>query len=117
MELHFRNQTSSLVSVAIMLYSPDSCGQDGNWATEGWWNISPGGEAYVADTNDEYAAYYAESDAGLVWSGPYGPVYVQQQAFQSCVDIGDNNPETRIVGMHLIDMEDSDIHYVNLTEG
>jgi hypothetical protein len=116
MELHFRNHTSSELWVAIMFYSPDSCGNLGNWGTRGWWPINPGGEAYVLNTNNRYAAFYGESASNLVWNGPYGPVYVHQQAFDSCVGIGDNNPNTRIVGMQLVDMQDTDSHYVNLVE-
>jgi uncharacterized membrane protein len=117
MELHFRNQTSSEIWVAIMFYSPDNCGHDGNWGTRGWWAINPGGEAYVLNTNNRYAAFYAESANGAVWTGPYGPVYVHQQAFDSCVNIGDNNPQTRVVGMQQVDMQNTDIHYVNLIQG
>ena len=113
MELHFRNQYPSRLYVAIMFYDPDGCGEYGSWGTRGWWPIEPGGEAFVLNTNNEYAAFYAEADDGAVWGGPYGPVYVHQAAFDSCVGIGDNSPETRIVGMRLVDMQDSN-HWVNL---
>lgn len=116
MELHFRNQYTSTVWVAIMFYSPDACGGDlGSWGTRGWWGMDPGGEAFVLNTDNQYAAFYAEANDGAVWAGPYGPVYVHQAAFDSCVNIGDNSPETRMVGMRLVDMQDTDVHYVNLT--
>jgi hypothetical protein len=115
MQLHFRNQTSATIWVAIMFYSPDTCSMDGQWGTRGWWQLAPGGEAFVLNTDNEHPAYYAESSDGHVWSGPYGPVYVHQTSFESCVNIGDNGPETRVVGMQLVDMEGSDVHYVNLT--
>jgi uncharacterized membrane protein len=113
-ELHFRNRYSSHLYVAIMFFDPDGCAEAGSWGTRGWWAIDPGGEAYVLNTNNQYAAYYAEADDGATWSGTYGPVYVHQQAFDSCVGIGDTSPETRIVGMRLVDLGGSD-HYVNLT--
>jgi uncharacterized membrane protein len=114
-ELHFRNQYSAHVYVAIMFYSPDTCADAGLWGTRGWWGINPGGEAYVLTTNNRYAAFYAEAADGAVWAGDRGPVYVHQQAFDSCVNIGDNNPQTRVVGMRLVDMDSSSVHYVNLT--
>jgi hypothetical protein len=115
MQLHFRNKTGSTIWVCIMFYSPDGCADDGSWGTRGWWALGPnGGEAYVLNTDNDYAAFYAESDEGEVWAGPYGPVYVHQSAFDSCVYIGDNSPETRIVGMRLVDLQHSDVHYVNL---
>lgn len=117
MELHFRNETSSEVWVAIMFYSPDGCANDGKWGTRGWWAMQPGGESYVVNTNNRYAYFYAEATDGAVWAGAYGDVYVHQQAFDSCLGIGDNNPNTRVVGMREIDMQDTDRHYVNLTSG
>lgn len=114
MELHFRNHTDHKLWVCVMFYSPDDCGEDGDWGTRGWWGINPGGQAYVLNTDNEYAAFYAESSGGLVWTGPYGPVYVHQAAFDSCYLIGDNSPETRVVGMREVDLHDYDTFYVNL---
>jgi hypothetical protein len=116
MELHFQNDTESTIWVCIMFYSPDGCADYGSWGTRGWWAMGPnGGQAYVLNTDNSYAAYYAESDSGGVWSGSYGPVYVHQTGFDSCVDIGDNSPETRIVGMRLVDMTGYDSYYLHLT--
>jgi Protein of unknown function (DUF1036) len=117
MELHFRNSYdgTSLISVAIMFYSPSTCANYGSWGTRGWWNIAPGGEAYVLNTNNQYAAFYAEATNGAIWAGNYGPVYVHPYAFDSCVDIGDNNPATRVVGMRLVDMDGFSRYTVNLT--
>ena len=117
MELHFRNETASEVWVAVMFYSPDACAEYGNWGTRGWWAMQPGGEAYALDTDNRYVYFYAESADGAVWSGPYGNVYVDQQAFDSCLGIGDNKQNTQIVGMQQIDMQDTDRHYVNLIQG
>src|SRR5450759_3982872 len=63
MQLHFRNQTGSTIWVCIMFYSPDGCADDGSWGTRGWWALGPnGGEAYVLNTDNDYAAFYVESD-------------------------------------------------------
>lgn len=115
MQLHFRNRYASTLWIAIMFYSPNSCREYGSWGTRGWWGIEPGGEAFVLNTDYRYAAFYAEARDGTVWTGPYGPVYVDQSAFDSCINIGDNSPETRIVGMRLVDMQGNDVYYVNLT--
>jgi uncharacterized membrane protein len=103
-DVHFINGHSQLISVAIMFYSPDTCGPYGSWGTRGWWNIGPGESAYVIDTDNRYFCYYAESVDGLTWSDNYGPVYVHQTAFDSCVSIGDNSPETRVIGMRELDL-------------
>jgi hypothetical protein len=113
MEVYFRNRTSSGLWVAIMYFSPDSCRDLGKWGTRGWWHIDPGGELYVLNTSNRYAAFYAES-ADVVWAGPYGPVYIHDQAFDHCYLIGDNNPNTQILGMRLVDTHNDDTHYVNL---
>jgi uncharacterized membrane protein len=103
-DVHFVNGYSKPISVAITFFSPDACGEFGRWGTRGWWNINPGDSAYVLDTNNQYFAYYAEAVDGARWSGNVGPVYVHQTAFDSCIGIGDNNPNTRIVGMRLRDL-------------
>lgn len=112
MKLYFRNNYGSTVWVAIMFYSPDTCREHGNWGTRGWWGINSGNEAFVLNTNNRYAAFYAEAEDGTIWNGTYGPVYVKNQRFESCINIGDTS--SKIVGMHRIDMGNSDNHYVNL---
>ncbi len=97
-----------------MFYSPGPCGEYGLWGTRGWWSINPGGEAFPLRTENRYAAYYAEADDGTTWSGTYGRVYVHPNAFDSCLNIGDTNPDTRVVGMRLTDLAGVDRHYVNL---
>ena len=114
MQLHFRNRHSARLYVAIMFHSPDNCRDYGSWGVRGWWTIDPGGEAYVLNTSNRYAAYYAEATDGVVWAGQYGPMYVHPQAFDSCLKIGDTNPATRVVGTRMVDLGDSDRHYVNL---
>jgi len=115
--LHFRNSTSSTVSVTIMYYDPASCGGYGDWATEGWWNIAPGQEVNVKNTSNRYATFHAYSDR-LDWSGPYN-VYVKSSAFKSCVNIG--STDSTIVGERLVDLGDVSAfpyttYTVNLTE-
>ncbi len=103
MMVHFHNSYPSKVWVAIMQYNPDTCGEDGDWETEGWWGIDPGGEVWAFSTSNRYAAFYAEADDGAIWTGPYGPVYVYWNAFDSCVDIG-STAAFAVVGMRLIDL-------------
>jgi uncharacterized membrane protein len=115
--LHFRNSTSSTVSVTIMYYDPAGCSGYGDWGTQGWWNIAPGQEVNVKNTSNRYATFYAHSDR-LAWSGPYN-VYVKSSAFQSCVNIG--STDSRIVGERLVDLGDVSAfpyttYTVNLTE-
>jgi len=112
MRVYFRNSYGTKVWVTIMRYDPDSCGEYGNWATAGWWGIDPGQQVWAFSTNNRYAAFYADADDGAHWSGPYGPVYVYWEAFDSCVNIG-STAAYGTVGMRLIDVGDSD-HIVNL---
>src|SRR5664280_2303568 len=42
MQVRFQNNYSSPLSVAVMWWDPDGCGDDGNWGTRGWWNLDPG---------------------------------------------------------------------------
>lgn len=43
------------------------------WVTEGWWELTPGEDAYVADTKNAFYYVYAESvdpqESRLHWSG------------------------------------------------
>lgn len=103
MELHFINGYNQLLSVAIMFYSPDGCRDYGLWGTRGWWNLNPGGSAYVLNTNNRYAAYYAEATDGRIWAGDRGPVYVYPNAFDSCLNIG--STAARRVSMRLVDLQ------------
>jgi hypothetical protein len=109
MEVRFRNSYPSKVWVAVMYYDPGDCGQYGNWETKGWWGINTGQTKHPFNTNNRYAAFYAEAEDGAVWTGPYGPVYVYQQAFESCINIGSTGA-LDVVGMRLIDT-----HNANLT--
>jgi len=90
MQLRFRNNYGALLWVCIAFYDRGVCGPYGNWGTRGWWNIYPSGEAYVLNTNNRYAYFYAEAADGGVWAGPYGPVLAPRRVFDSCWDIGNN---------------------------
>lgn len=106
--IRFRNSTASTVWVAVMFYSPDSCREYGNWGTRGWWQLEPGQTKLAFHTSNRYAAFYAESASGSYWAGSYGPVYVYQEAFDSCVNIG-STAAIGTVGMRLIDTNDDDL--------
>jgi uncharacterized membrane protein len=115
--LYFRNSYSDRVWVCIMFYSPNTCNEYGNWGTRGWWGIDPGGRAAVFNGNSDYNryyAFYAEASNGANWSGPYGPVYVYHEPFDSCINIG-STAAYKTVGTRLIDVGDYDDYTVNLT--
>ena len=111
MELHFRNNHGSTLWVCIGFYDPGTCGPYGNWGTRGWWNITASGEAYVVNTSNRYAYFYAEAADGGVWAGQYGPVLAPRHAFDSCWDIGNNvDPWVHMREVYIA----SDRHTVNL---
>jgi uncharacterized membrane protein len=114
MQVHFRNSYTSRIWIAIMRYDPAGCGgQYGNWATKGWWSIQPGESVYAFNTNNRYFCYYAEAQDGGVWNGPYGPIYVYRDAFDSCVNIG-STAAYGTVGTRLKDGGNVDKFTVNL---
>jgi uncharacterized membrane protein len=82
----------------------------------GWWSIDPGSCANVYENDLEdlnrFWYYYAEADDGATWSGAY-TVYVTDQAFDSCVDIG--STESRVVGFRELDIGDNDDYTLTLT--
>lgn len=112
MELHFRNNYGGRLWVAIMFYEPGCDDGNSDWGTKGWWAIDYGHEAYVLSTDNRRAYYYAEADSGAVWTGPYGPIYVPQYAFNLCKNIGQTG--ARSVGLREVYIS-SDRHTVNLT--
>jgi Protein of unknown function (DUF1036) len=89
MQLCFQNSYSSPLSVAVMWYSPGTCGGDGgDWETRGWWNLNPGDNVHTnVWTDNRYFCFYAEAWDGAVWAGPYG-AEVSIYAFDGCIDIG-----------------------------
>ncbi|MGW2784698.1 hypothetical protein ACWC3X_26100 [Streptomyces populi] len=95
-ELRIRNRYHLTVSTCIAFYSPDHCAEYGRWGTRGWWNIPPGGEKHVLNTNNIWSFIYGEASDGAMWTDEYGqPIYVRQEAFDSCVLIGDT--QSRVV--------------------
>jgi hypothetical protein len=104
MQLCFKNNHSSLISVAVIWYDPNSCGgEGGNWSTEGWWDISPGNETHTSVwTGNRYFYFFAEAQDDTVWNGPFGPVDATPQAFRGCVDIG-STADSLSLGMRQVD--------------
>ena len=104
MQLCFKNNFSSPLSVAVMWYNTQLCGgEGGNWATEGWWNINPGQETHTnVWTANRYFYFFAEAENGAVWAGNFGPVAATPQEFQGCVAIG-NTQDTLSLGMRQVD--------------
>lgn len=104
MEVRFRNSYTSKVWVAVMYYDPADCGEYGNWETKGWWGIDVGATKHPFNTNNRYAAFYAEADDGAIWTGPYGPIYIYQYAFTSCLNLGSTG-SIGVVGLRRIDTQ------------
>ena len=104
MQVHFKNNGSKRVWVAIMRLDTNACGgEGGGWATAGWWVLDPGQKKHAFSTTNEFAAFYAESEDGAIWGGPVGPVYVYRDAFNSCLKIGSSAAIKR-VGMQQIQL-------------
>ena len=115
--LGFQNSYPSKVWIAIMYYNPERCRELGDWDTEGWWGLEPGHGEFVVDTANRYVCFYAEADDGAIWSGPYGPVRLYWNAFETCW-LTLPSPPYETVGMRLVDLGsspwDSFFYVVNL---
>lgn len=107
------NAYTTRIHTAIMFYSPDTCGSDGDFETMGWWNLDPGSCAtvYGNDLEDlnRYWYCYAEADDGAVWAGPY-IADIPLGAFDSCIGLG-TSPGRRI-GYRELDIGDNDDYTV-----
>lgn len=103
MKVKFHNSRGSKVWIAVMYYSPSTCGAYGNWETKGWWGVNPGATVYPFNTTNRYACFYGEGEDGALWTGPYGPMYVYYSAFTSCINIG-STAAYDVVGLRLIDL-------------
>ena len=116
--LAFSNGYTSKVWVTIMFWSPDTCGQYGNWQTIGWYGIDPGNSADVYDNDLEdlsrYWYFYAKAADGAEWGGDFGPIYVYHGAFNSCLNIG-STAAYATVGLREIDVGDNDDFTMTLT--
>lgn len=107
MKVYFRNDTPVRIWIAVAHYSPDTCGGEyGNWATIGWFHFAPGQQAWVLETNNLNVYFYAESETGDTWSGRFGPMYVYDDAFDSCINIGSTAAEP--VGLQHLRMLNGD---------
>jgi uncharacterized membrane protein len=115
MSLTFCNRTTSLVSVAIMRFDPQSCPRGDRFSVQGWWNINPGGCAIVyggAVNYNRFWYFHAEAASGLVWSGSVR-AWVSNQAFKLCHS--DSCTPCRIAGFQLIDVNNCTNCTVTLT--
>jgi hypothetical protein len=102
----FRNSYGKHVDVAIMKWNPDKCGgEGGNWETKGWFGLEPGEVKSVFSTSNRNAGYYAEAVDGHEWKGDRGPVYVYNDAFDSCLNIG-SSAAYGTIGMRLVQLPD-----------
>ena len=112
----FKNSYTANVKVAIMRYDPSACGgEHGDWATAGWWRLEPGQQVLAFKTNNRYIGFYAKAEDDALWDGPYGPVVVYPDDWQSCIGIVPEDP-SETVGMRLVDIGPSGM-VINLTQG
>lgn len=84
----FRNQGRSTVWVATMQWSPISCADYGRFSRQGWWGVAPGQLIFTTFTFNRYFYYYAESETGSVWQGPFGTTVHPWEAFDECIGLG-----------------------------
>jgi len=113
--LRFCNRHTSLVSVAIMRYNPQSCPRGDRFSVAGWWNISPGHCATVFGGSVKYNRFwyfYAQATNGATWSGNIRS-WVSNNAFMLCH--GDSCTPCRVVGFLGIDVNSYNDYTVNLT--
>ena len=115
MGLTLCNNYSTEITTAIMFYSPDTCGGEGeDFQMIGWWNLAPGSCAlvYANDLDDlnRYWYYFAQAADGASWTGPFF-ASVPDAAFNQCygigVSIGDGDESTEIAFRQL-DIGDND---------
>ncbi|MGL4551347.1 MAG: DUF1036 domain-containing protein, partial [Gemmataceae bacterium] len=68
-EIHFVNGHKSDIEVAIFAVN-----EKGEWKTNGWWVLKPGGTAFAARTKNSIFCYYARTtDGRWVWDGKDKP--------------------------------------------
>jgi hypothetical protein len=115
LSVSFRNNYPTNVKAAVMRFDPGACGEHGKWATAGWWRLEPGQQVFGFSTNNRYVGFYAVAEDGAVWEGQYGPVFIREEDFQSCVDLQPEDP-CQQVGMRLADLGTVGI-VINLTQG
>jgi uncharacterized membrane protein len=113
----FCNQTNQNVWVAYLNHD-HACGSDCGqpWEKAGWWGMSPGqckvvygGEAHY----NRYHYFYAESDRGLKWEGPYRQE-VWNSAFRSCTCLSHTGERGFTVGFREFNVGGNDNYTINL---
>jgi len=108
--LHFCNHTRQTLSVAV------GYEQNGQWVSEGWWNVSPGNCATTLAyelPNRHY--YFRVKSGGRAWSDEGYTFCTTSQAFTI---YGDTNCERRgyfTRGFREVNVGESYDHTVNLT--
>ena len=113
MQVRFTNSYGPRIWVAIMRHNPSACGGHGDWQTMGWWAVDQGQTVAAFSTSNRYSTFYAEAEDGAVWGGPYGPMYVYWDAFDSCINIG-STAAYDVVGTQLIDGNGYGTYTINL---
>ena len=87
--LEFVNQTPQDVYISYMFFSPDVCGQDGDWQAIGWFHASSGQSVVVygdsmKDVDHGVWCFYAHTaDRQYVWDGPFS-TSVPVAAYNQC---------------------------------
>ncbi len=61
--IYFKNKNNITISLLVRLLNSKN-----KWQTMGWYNIKPGKDAYIGDTENSIVYYYAEGGNGK-WSG------------------------------------------------
>jgi len=106
------NKSDSSVSAAF------GYKQDGDWVSEGWWNIEPGkcATVYSKDLTEQYYYFYAESDDDSGnWSGKVNFCTIQKEF----TIVGNTNCKGRgygVKGFREVDVGDSSSWTSDLTE-
>lgn len=108
--LHFCNRTGEVQSVAV------GYEQNGQWVSEGWWNISPGNCATTLNYDLPNVYYYFRVKSnGRAWTDEG---YYFCTATQAFTIYGDTNCERRGYyrrGFREVNVGDARDHTVNLT--
>jgi|SRR5689334_24455677 uncharacterized protein DUF1036 len=88
-DIRFTNSYRTKIYVAYMRLDRacgDDCGDP--WDVLGWVNLDPNEtETRPNPTENQWFYYYAESDDGTVWGGPY-LAEVTQTRFEKCTCLG-----------------------------
>ncbi len=65
-KIYFRNKCNKTIWTALHYVD-----LDGDWVTDGWWEISPGDTTYVANTRNTIYYIHAQTNNGTTWTGDY----------------------------------------------